>query len=133
VPHLAAAGGARLEAELVCWACSSAGVPCLLIPKMARARRCPRMVPFRSRSLTGHYIQDSIGVLRMTTGAPCFAESDAAFSELTDTVRAQVEPGNRLPDWPFTAATGYVTIYEYDLVLGSSFGLVLENPGSRLS
>lgn len=32
----------------------------------------------------------------------------------------------RLPHWPFTASSGWIRIYEYDRVLGSDFGTVLE-------
>ena len=55
-----------------------------------------------------------------------FAKSDQAFSTLVNAVRLQLDVDRRLPDWPFLQPTGFATIYEFDRVLGGSFGKVLE-------
>jgi hypothetical protein len=62
----------------------------------------------------------------MNAAGACFTESDTAFSSLADAVHSQVESQVRLPEWPFTTARGYVTIYEYDRILGGDFGEVLD-------
>jgi hypothetical protein len=40
-------------------------------------------------------------------------------------LRGELDPTARLPEWPFLANSGFVTIYEYDRLLGGSFGTVL--------
>jgi hypothetical protein len=60
------------------------------------------------------------------TDAPSFATSQGEFAELAIAASAGVDPSRRLPDWPFRASTGFTTVYEYDVVLGGSFGRVLE-------
>ncbi len=41
-------------------------------------------------------------------------------------VSEQIDTAVRLPNWPFLVASGFVTIYEYDRLLGTSFGTVLQ-------
>jgi hypothetical protein len=48
------------------------------------------------------------------------------FVELKRVLAGSLDLSARLPNWPFRAESGYVTIYEYDRVLGSSFGAVLQ-------
>lgn len=50
----------------------------------------------------------------------------ATFNDLQDQVGGTLDLERRLPAWPFRAATGYITIYEYDSVLGLDFGSVLD-------
>jgi hypothetical protein len=57
---------------------------------------------------------------------PYIAESQDEFSELEAELQQQIHTSARLPDWPFRAISGFVTIYEYDRILGSTFGTVLE-------
>ncbi|MDQ6946008.1 MAG: hypothetical protein M3256_06975 [Actinomycetota bacterium] len=56
-----------------------------------------------------------------------FAESPEALTGLQVALQRQLDTATRLPDWPFLAASGFVTIYEYDRVLGGTFGIVLES------
>lgn len=37
------------------------------------------------------------------------------------------EPGPRFPDWPFGARRGYVTMFEFDRILATGFGVVLQS------
>ncbi|WP_106537818.1 hypothetical protein [Haloactinopolyspora alba] len=55
-----------------------------------------------------------------------FAADEAAFNELKEQVHGTLHIGRRLPEWPFRAPAGYVTVYEYDRVLGLDFGSVLD-------
>lgn len=52
--------------------------------------------------------------------------SESAFAELLVDVQRQLDTSVRLPDWPFVAPTAFATIYEYDRMLGGSFGLVVK-------
>lgn len=61
----------------------------------------------------------------MTT-AVRFAESAEAFAGLQAALQVQLDTAARLPDWPFLTPSGFVTIYEYDRILGGTFGAVLE-------
>jgi hypothetical protein len=54
-----------------------------------------------------------------------FPTSDAEFAELWNSAGTHIDLGTRFPAWPFRAATGFATIYEYDRVLGGGFGAVL--------
>jgi hypothetical protein len=58
---------------------------------------------------------------------PRFPSDPAEFKEVVDAVSRSIDPLRRLPDWPFRASSGFVTIYEYDRVLGRQFGRVLES------
>jgi hypothetical protein len=58
---------------------------------------------------------------------PRFPSDPAEFKEVLDAVSRSVEPLRRLPDWPFQASSGFLTIYEYDRILGGRFGRVLES------
>jgi hypothetical protein len=55
-----------------------------------------------------------------------FPADSVEFGRFVDLVERHVDASRRLPEWPFRTATGFVTIYEYDRVLGGSFGRVLE-------
>ena len=61
----------------------------------------------------------------MTTGLH-FPKSSDEFAHYVDEVKASLNITLRLPDWPFLAATGYVTACEFDQLLGSTFVPVVE-------
>jgi hypothetical protein len=61
------------------------------------------------------------------SGLPRFPSNSVEFAEVVDAVSQSVDSSRRLPDWPFRASGGSVTIYEYDSVLGGTFGRVLES------
>jgi hypothetical protein len=69
--------------------------------------------------------EDSIGI-RTVTAPSQFAGNDKDFAELVAEVRRQLDPAARLPNWPFLTSSGFVTIYEYDRMLGGDFGLVVQ-------
>lgn len=54
-----------------------------------------------------------------------FASNDDSFQDLRDYVSARVDLDVRFPNWPFRGARGYAAIFEYDRVVGGSFGNVL--------
>lgn len=54
-----------------------------------------------------------------------FPTSELGFQALQNSVAVQVDLDARLPAWPFRAARGYAAIFEYDRILGGSFGNVL--------
>lgn len=54
-----------------------------------------------------------------------FPTSELGFQALQDSVAARVDLGARLPGWPFRGARGFAEIFEYDRILGGSFGNVL--------
>jgi hypothetical protein len=58
--------------------------------------------------------------------APEFAKNNEAFAELVAEIQHQLDVGVRLPEWPFLARSGFVTIYEYDRLLGGAFGSVVQ-------
>lgn len=58
---------------------------------------------------------------------PRFPSDAAEFTEVVDAVSRSIDSSRRLPDWPFRASGGFLTIYEYDRVLGGGFGRVLES------
>jgi hypothetical protein len=62
----------------------------------------------------------------MTTH-PCYAADRSQFASIQRSVEESVSPGTRFPDWPFRADRGFVTIYEYDRILGEDFGEILES------
>ncbi len=53
--------------------------------------------------------------------------SDQAFSELLAEIMRNIDISIRFPKWPFLAPSGFITIYEYDIVLSGSFGTVLSS------
>jgi len=79
-----------------------------------------------SRRLHRYDPQDSVGVFVMNPASE-FAASDAAFGEAMLTLRRLIDPTVRLPNWPFLASSGFVTIYEFDRFLGGDFGKVLQS------
>lgn len=54
-----------------------------------------------------------------------FPSVDVDFEALRDVVAARVDLDARLPDWPFRGVRGHAVIFEYDRILGGSFGDVL--------
>jgi hypothetical protein len=72
------------------------------------------------------HAQDPVGVHALS-GLPRFPSDPAEFAEVVDSVSRSVDSSRRLPDWPFRAPGGFLTIYEYDRVLGGQFGRVLES------
>lgn len=55
------------------------------------------------------------------------AGSEQAFQDLWDSVAAtRVDLAARFPAWPFRAARGCATIFEYDSILSGGFGAVLD-------
>lgn len=56
---------------------------------------------------------------------PRFPVDSAEFTHLKGLVGQCIDTSCRLPDWPFRA-TGFLTICEYDRVLGGQFGRALE-------
>ncbi len=54
-----------------------------------------------------------------------FPASNDDFQALQDFVAVRVDLDARLPSWPFRGARGYAAIFEYDRILGGSFGNVL--------
>lgn len=58
-------------------------------------------------------------------GGVQFAESLAGFEEFRADVERHLDTTVTLPDWPFRAA-GFVVMYEYERVLGGSYGAVIE-------
>lgn len=70
------------------------------------------------------HTQDPTRVLAMTTGA--FPANDRDFETMQGSVGAWIDLAARLPVWPFREACGYAAVFEYDRVLGGSFGAVLD-------
>lgn len=60
------------------------------------------------------------------TNSKGFPERDEEFLRLQDDMQRELDIAARLPSWPFRAPTGFATIYEYDQVLGGTFGSVLD-------
>lgn len=60
------------------------------------------------------------------TAMPQFPGDSAEFTEIVGVVAQSVDLSRRLPEWPFRASSGFLTICEYDRVLGGQFGRVLE-------
>lgn len=54
-----------------------------------------------------------------------FPTGELDFQALQGSVAARVDLDTRLPGWPFRGTRGYATIFEYDRILGGSFGNVL--------
>lgn len=61
----------------------------------------------------------------MSDGSVEFPSNEDEFSRLQVDIQRQLNTAARLPEWPFLVPFGFVTVYEYDRVLGGSFGRVL--------
>ncbi|MFV0459446.1 MAG: hypothetical protein ACK5MT_11835 [Actinomycetales bacterium] len=59
------------------------------------------------------------------SGLVHFPGNEEEFHVLEHAIGLQIDTTRRLPDWPFRAATAFARIYEFDRVLGGSFGAVL--------
>lgn len=59
------------------------------------------------------------------SGEVVFALRGDTFKEFERDVTERVDDASRFPDWPFRTGSGFAHVYEYDRVLGGSFGTVL--------
>lgn len=80
-----------------------------------------------SKGLKGDDSEHSTWVAPQVNDFVEFAMSEQAFSALAGELEHQLDTAARLPDWPFRAPVGFVTIFEYDRLLGGMFGAVLES------
>lgn len=55
-----------------------------------------------------------------------FVIGNDSYDEALGDLQRQIDPAVRLPSWPFLAGSGFVTIYEFDRLLGGDFGTVLQ-------
>lgn len=69
--------------------------------------------------------EESGGVPTMSAPSEFAADSDT-FAEMLEDAQRQLDLAARLPHWPFLARSGYVTIFEYDRLMGGSFGTVVQ-------